>query len=73
MLVQRTRQLLVKRLLLLETGDEDFEELLECGDGEVLPAVIVDRHLLHLRVLLHELLLLGFQGGAPRPLLAALA
>ena len=62
-LVERTGQLLVKRLLLLETRYEDFKEFLERGHGQVLPAIVIDCHLLHLAVLLHKLPLLRLERG----------
>ena len=50
----------MKRLLLLETRDEDFEEFLQRRHGQILSAIVVNSHLLHLAILLDELALLGF-------------
>ena len=68
MLVEGTGQLLVKRLLLLQGRDKYFEEFFQSRDGQVLPAIIVNSHLLHLAVLFDQLALLGLQGSFPRPL-----
>ena len=59
-LVQRARQLLMKRLLLLQAGNEDFKEFFQRRHRQVLPTVIVYSHLLNLAILLDELALLGF-------------
>jgi hypothetical protein len=61
MLVVGGNEFLVEGLLLLKGRDENFEELLQCGDGEVLATVVVDRHLLHPLVLVYQLLLLLFK------------
>ena len=61
MLVQVTCQLLVEGLLLLQTRDEDLEELLESSHRQIFPAVIVNRHLLYFRVFLYQLLLLRLE------------
>ena len=50
-------------LFLFQTGDKDLEELFERSDGQVLSAVIVDGHLLDLRVLLDQLTLLLLEGS----------
>ena len=60
MLVQRARQLLVKRLFLLQTGNEDFKEFFQRCHRQILPTIIVYSHLLNLAILLDELALLGF-------------
>ena len=59
-LVQRARQLLMKRLLLLQAGNEDFKEFFQSRHGQVLSAIVVNSHLLHLAILLDKLALLGF-------------
>ena len=63
--VERAGQLLVKRLLLLQARYENFEELFQCCYCQVLAAIVVDRHLLHLGVLFDELSLLGLQRYFP--------
>ena len=50
-------------LFLFQTGDKDLEELFERSDGQVLSTVIVDGHLLDLRVLLDQLTLLLLEGS----------
>ena len=65
MLVGLRDQLLVKGLLFLQTGDEDLEELLQGSHSEVLSAVVVDGHLLHLSVLIDQLSLLTFKRRFP--------
>ena len=59
-LVQRARQLLVKRLFLLQTGNEYFKEFFQRSHRQILPTIIVYSHLLNLAILLDELALLGF-------------
>ena len=59
-LVQLTRKLLMERLFLFETGDENLEELLESRHSQIFPAIVINCHLLDLGVLLYQLLLLRF-------------
>ena len=50
----------MKRLFLLQTGDEDFKEFFQRRHRQILPTIIVYSHLLNLAILLDELALLGF-------------
>ena len=59
-LVQLTCKLLMERLFLFETGDENLEELLESRHSQIFPAIVINCHLLDLGVLLYQLLLLRF-------------
>jgi hypothetical protein len=60
-LVVGGNEFLVEGLLLLKGRDENFEELLQRGNGEVFATVVVDVHLLHPLVLAYQLLLLLFK------------
>ena len=60
MLVQLTGKLLMERLFLFETGNENLEELLESRHCQIFSAIVINCHLLDLGVLLYQLLLLRF-------------
>ena len=61
LMVHIAHELLMKGLLLLQTADEDLEELFQRSYREIFAAVVFDRHLLHLRIFFYQLLLLSFQ------------
>ena len=60
-LVQLTGKFLMERLFLFETRNENLEELLECRHRQIFSAIVIDCHLLDLRVLLYQLFLLRFK------------
>ena len=59
-LVQLTGELLMERLFLFKTGNENLEELFESRHCQIFSAIVIDCHLLDLRVLLYQLFLLRF-------------